>query len=62
MPDRLRLTHQLRGQIGTIGLCAAALDLEPDLTETGRLAVKRINEAIVRATHAIELVEESLPR
>jgi len=60
MDDRLRPTHQLRGQIGTIGLCAAALELEPDLTETGRLAVKRINEAMVRVERAIELIEQTL--
>jgi hypothetical protein len=60
MDDRLRPTHQLRGHLGTIGLSVAVLEHEPDLTETGRLAVKRINEAMVRAEREIEQIEKTL--
>jgi hypothetical protein len=60
MGDRLRPTHHLRGQLGTIGLSVAALESEPDLTETGKLAVKRINEAVLRAEREIEKIEQIL--
>jgi len=54
--------HRLRSQLGTIGICAATLELEPDLTETGRIALKRINEAIVRAAREVERLEQIEPR
>jgi hypothetical protein len=60
MDDRPRPTHELRGQLGTIGLSAAALESQPDLTETGRMALKRINEAVVRAEREIERIEKIL--
>jgi hypothetical protein len=50
--------HDLRGHLSTIQLSALVLESEPDLTETGRMSVKRIGNALLHAEQMVEQLEQ----
>jgi hypothetical protein len=46
--------HTIRANLATISWSAALLELEPDLTETGRIALKRIATSLQLASEELE--------
>jgi hypothetical protein len=52
--------HDLRGHLNTVRLSASLLEAERDLTESGRIALKRIELALDHATHELVEIEAAL--
>ena len=54
-----RIIHDLRGHLSTIQLSALVLETEGDLTETGKMSVKRIANALYHSEQVVEQLEHT---
>jgi len=52
------ILHDLRGHLSTIQLSALVLESERDLTETGKMSVKRIANALLHSEQLVEQLEQ----